>query len=69
MPMIRGDRSEKPKYPPIDREAYRRAAPLLARLKVYRNMMTWMQWRTLREKALSGDIEGAEQGLERIARR
>lgn len=68
MPMIRGDRSEVPRVPPIDRAAYRRAAAFLNRLK-YRRDLTWMQWRTLRGQALAGDIEGAERGLERIGRR
>jgi hypothetical protein len=68
VPMIRGDRSEAPRHPPIDRAGYRRAAAFLNRLK-YRRDLTWMQWRTLRGQALSGDIEGAERGLDRIMRR
>ena len=68
MPMIRGNRAEVPRVPPIDRAAYRRAAAFLGRLK-YRRDLTWMQWKTLRGQALSGYIEGAVRGLERISRR
>ncbi len=68
MPMIRGNSAEEPRVPPIDRAAYRRAAAFLGRLK-YRRDLTWMQWKTLRGQALSGDVEGAERGLERIMKR
>lgn len=57
------------KVPPINREAYANAAPFLAKLKAYRDLMTWMQWKTLRGQALAGDVEGAEKGLCKIMRR
>ena len=57
------------KTPPIGRRAYANAAQFLARLKVYRDILTYQQWRTLRGQALSGDIEGAEKGLIKIIRR
>ena len=57
------------KVPRIDRKAYADAAPFLARMKVYRDLLTWKQWHDLRGQALSGDIEGAEKGLATIIRR
>lgn len=57
------------KVPRIDRRAYKAAAPFLARIKVYRDALTWLQWKTLRCQALAGDIEGAERGLMKIIRR
>ena len=55
--------------PRIDRKAYADAAPFLARLKVYRDNLSWKQWHDLRGQALAGDIEGAEKGLRKIIRR
>lgn len=57
------------KVPKIDRRAYADAAPFLARLKAYRDWLTWMEWKTLRGQALAGDIDGAEKGLAKIIRR
>lgn len=57
------------KVPRIDRRAYKAAAPFLAKLRVYRDALTWMQWKTLRGQALAGDIVGAEKGLMKIIRR
>ena len=57
------------KVPRIDRMEYKAAAPFLSRLKVYRDALTWMQWKTLRGQALAGDIDGAEKGLAKIIRR
>ena len=57
------------KVPRIDRKAYAAAAPFLAQMKVYRDLLTWKQWHDLRGQALSGDIEGAEKGLMKIIRR
>ena len=57
------------KVPRIDRKAYADAAPFLARMKVYRDLLTWKQWHDLRGQAMSGDIEGAEKGLGTIIRR
>lgn len=57
------------KVPKINRKAYADAAPFLARLRVHRNLLTWMEWKTLRGQALAGDIDGAEKGLAKIIRR
>ena len=57
------------KLPPIDRRAYDAAAVFLARMKARRDLLTWMEWKTLRGQALAGDIEGAEKELEKIIRR
>ena len=57
------------KVPPINERAYAEAAPFLARLKIYRKLMDYQQWHTLRGQALSGDVEGAEKGLMKIVRR
>ena len=57
------------KTPPIGRRAYANAAQFLARLKVYRDILTFQQWRTLRGQAMAGDVEGAEKGLCKIMRR
>lgn len=57
------------KVPRIDRKAYADAAPFLARMKAHRDLLTWKQWHDLRGLALSGDIEGAEKGLQTIIRR
>lgn len=57
------------KTPPIGRRAYANAAQFLARLKVYRDILTYQQWRTLRGQAMAGDIEGAERGLSAIYKR
>ena len=55
--------------PPIDRRAYAAAAPFLARMKVYRDLLTWKQWHDLRGQALKGELEAAEKGLGTIIRR
>ena len=57
------------KVPRIDRKAYADAAPFLAKMKANRDLLTWKQWHDLRGQALSGDIEGAEKGLQTIIRR
>lgn len=57
------------KLPEINREAYTNAAVFLNRLKWHRNNLTFMQWKTLRGQALSGDVDGAEKGLAKILRR
>lgn len=57
------------KVPRIDRKAYADAAPFLAKMKAHRDLLTWKQWHDLRGQALSGDIEGAEKGLQTIIRR
>lgn len=59
---------QRPITPEIDRAAYTAAAPFLARMKVYRDVLDYMQWKSLREQALSGDVEGAAQKLEQIIR-
>ena len=55
--------------PDLARDIYARAAPFLKRLRGYRNILTFGQWRTLRGQALAGDIEGAERGLETVVHR
>ena len=57
------------KVPRIDRKAYAAAAPFLARMKVYRDLLTWKQWHDLRGQALKGELEAAEKGLATIIRR
>ena len=57
------------KVPKIDRKAYAAAAPFLAKMRVHRDALAWLQWKTLRVQALAGDIEGAEKGLMKIIRR
>lgn len=57
------------KVPKIDRKAYADAAPFLARMKVYRDLLTWKQWHDLRGQALNGELEAAENGLAKIIRR
>ena len=56
------------KVPKIDRRAYAAAAPFLAKMKAHRDLLTWKQWHDLRGQALSGDIDGAEKGLQTIIR-
>lgn len=46
--------------------AYQKAHPFLLRLKRNNKYLTYQQYKTLRGQALSGDIEGACKGLERI---
>lgn len=55
--------------PDLAQDIYAKAAPFLRRLRGYRNILTFEQWRTLRGQALAGDIEGAERGLGVIVRR
>ena len=55
--------------PELARDIYARAAPFLNRLRGYRKILTFQQWRTLRGQALNGDLEGAERGLDVIIRR
>ena len=57
------------KLPEIDNRVYNAAAPFLRRLRLYRDILTFEQWRTLRGQALAGDLEGAEKGLGVIVRR
>ena len=59
----------KAKLPKINREAYNLAAPFLGRLRYYRDILTFEQWKRLREQALSGDVDGAERGLGVIVKR
>lgn len=59
----------KARLPEIDREAYSAAAPFLGRLRYYRDILTFEQWKQLREQALHGDVDGAERGLGVIVRR
>ena len=59
----------KARLPEINNRAYNAAAPFLKRLRGYRNILTFEQWRTLRGQALHGDVDGAECGLGVIVRR
>jgi len=49
--------------------AYQKAHPFLLRLKRNRRFLTDQEFRTLRGQALSGDIDGASKGLDRILMR
>ena len=42
------------------------AHKFLELLRKYKNDLNWQEVRTLRGQALSGDVEGAYKGLERI---
>ena len=55
-----------PKYKP---EQYQAAKPFLDRLNSVRNGLNRETYLTLKGQALSGDIEGAVNGLGRILRR
>ena len=57
------------KLPPIDREAYTNAAVFLNRMKHHRGALTYMQWKTLCEKALAGHVDEAEAELLQILRK
>ena len=59
----------KARLPQIDNRAYNAAASFLKRLRFYRDVLTFEQWRTLRGQALHGDVDGAERGLGVIVRR
>ena len=42
---------------------------VMCRLKAYRTMLTFQQYRTLRGLVLSGDAEGAMKGLRKLLER
>ena len=59
------DGSEFGLYSPV---AYRKARLFLARLKECARRLPYQQVMLLRDQALRGDIEGAEQELKRLLR-
>lgn len=49
-----------------DAMAYAQAKAFLDEMKNHRDVLTTQQMRTLKGQALSGDINGATKGLERL---
>ena len=49
-----------------DASLYLAANPFLTRLKSYDGQISKQEYRTLRGQALSGDVQGAEKGLQNI---
>lgn len=52
-----------------DAMRYLKAREFLEKLRKVQNKLDVQTYKTLRGQALSGDVQGAEKGLERILRR
>lgn len=52
-----------------DAMRYLKAREFLEKLRKVQNKLDAQTYKTLRGQALSGDVQGAEKGLERILRR
>lgn len=54
---------------PQDAMRYLKAREFLEKLRKHQNELDAQVYRTLKRQAISGDVQGAEKGLERILRR
>lgn len=54
---------------PQDAQRYLNAREFLERLRKVQSKLDTQTYKTLRGQALSGDVQGAEKGLQRILRR
>lgn len=54
---------------PQDAQRYLKAREFLERLRKVQSKLDAQTYRTLRGQAISGDVQGAEKGLQRVLRR